>query len=326
MTSPFNVVDMSTDADASASELLGISSTQDQQTRTSSKRVRCHGKGKQWLPCVVVVMLIGIVAMLVAVLLNLPESANIPKASNNGLTSAQSSNITAKHKEDNYCIHYTRPEFLESLPDDIDLLCEPQLVKEGTKKDWFPCPNTQLFIPAYCMCDTKAQCINSSKDQYRKQNCTTCRDEMHCPCQNNGKCERCPSRGHPNENKCLCPYGTQGKYCTKIDKRKCNPASKSDMFVTYARCNNSNNNTCLIDYGKTIFKCDLSELPEHQRNCSDIDVEQGRNAFQVAIENQEKQKNSVVFPTKAILIVCIILTVGVLVIVLVYIWRRRNSS
>ncbi|XP_076074175.1 uncharacterized protein LOC143045506 [Mytilus galloprovincialis] len=319
MTSSFN-------ADTSGTELLEIPSTQDQPTRTSSKPVRYHGKVKQWLPCVVVVMLIGVVAMLVAVVLNLPESANIPQASNNGLTSAQSSNKTTKHKEDNYCIYHTRPEFLESIPDDIDHLCTPQSVDGGTKIDWFQCPETNLFIPAYCMCDTKAQCINSSKDRYRKHNCTKCRDSKHCPCQNNGQCETCPPRGHPNENKCICPLGTQGKYCTKINKRKCNLVFESGIFESYAMCNNSNNNICLVKYDGKTFKCDLSELSEHQRNCSDIAVEHGRNAFQVDIENPEKQKNSVVFPAKAILIVCIILTVGVLVIVLVYIWRRRNSS
>ncbi|XP_071129596.1 uncharacterized protein [Mytilus edulis] len=291
----------------------------------SPRTVRCRGKVEKWLPCVGVLMLIVDIALLIALLIH-QKSDISPQASNNGLTSAQSSNKTTKQIEDYNCIYHTRPEFLESIPDDIDHLCKPQLVKEGTKKDWFPCPNTALFLPAYCMCDAKSQCINSSKDQYRKFNCTTCRDEMHCPCQNNGKCENCPSRGHPSENKCICLHGTLGKYCTKINKRKCKPASESDMFASYARCNNSNNNTCLVEFGKNTFKCDLSELLEHQRNCSDIDVIHGRNAFQVDKENPEKQKTSVMFPAKAILIVCIILTVGVLVIILLYIWLRRNAS
>lgn len=47
MTSSFNVVDMSGDADASGTELLEIPSTQDQSTRTTSKTVRYRGKVKQ---------------------------------------------------------------------------------------------------------------------------------------------------------------------------------------------------------------------------------------------------------------------------------------
>ncbi|CAC5393537.1 unnamed protein product [Mytilus coruscus] len=326
MTSELTVMDTS----GTDNHLLDDSVRENQTTTTRSKTVRCRQKVEKWLPCVVVFMLICVVALLVAVLINLPKSDNTPQDSNNGVTSAQSSNKTTKHKEDNYCIHHTRSEFLENLPDDIDHLCKPQLVEEGTKKNWFRCPErgnfTQMFIPAYCMCDAKLQCIGSRDDRYQKYNCTTCRDKMHCPCQNNGKCETCPSRWQPKENKCICPIGTQGKYCTKINKRMCNLVFESDVFASYEMCNNSNNNTCLVKYNGNTLKCALSELSEHQRNCSDIDVKHGWNAFQVDRENPEKQKSSVVFPAKAILIVCTILIVGVLVIILLYMWRRRNSS
>lgn len=53
------------------------------------------------------------------------------------------------------------------------------------------------------------------------------------------------------------PFSIDGLF-NNFQKRKCKPASESDMFASYARCNNSNNNTCLVEFGKNTFKCDLS--------------------------------------------------------------------
>ncbi|XP_052070120.1 uncharacterized protein LOC127708950 isoform X2 [Mytilus californianus] len=302
------------------------------QTTTRSKTVRCRQKVKKWLPCVVVFMLICVVALLIAVLIDLPKSDNSTQDSNNGVTSAHSSNKTTKHKEDNYCIHHTRSEFLESLPDDIDHLCKPQKVVGATKMNWFACPNTHnftdMFIPPFCLCDTHSQCKHHTKDLYRKQNCTLCRDKMHCPCQNNGKCETCPDRFVATELNCHCSSGTEGKYCTKINKRICHLVVESDIPSSYDMCNSSNNNTCLVTYGENTFKCTLSDSSELHVDCSLFDRKHAQYDLMVEAEKQGDKKSSGENQLKSLIIICISL-IAIAICILLYVnisLCRKESS
>ncbi|VDI64174.1 Hypothetical predicted protein [Mytilus galloprovincialis] len=278
--------DISTEGADTVHKLLNNSTT------TRFKTVKCCGKEKL-LTSGAVLMITVAIALIVAITMHFKDLNNC----------SQDSNI------DNYCTHRTRPEFLKSH--DIDHLCIPQKVVGATKINWFPCPHTEnftnMFIPPFCMCDTHSQCKHHTKDLYRKQNCNLCRDTMHCPCQNNGKCGTCPGRSVATKLNCTCSSGTEGTYCTKTNKRICHLAVGSDIPSSYDMCNSSNNNTCLANYGENIFKCTLSDSAEPHVDCSHFNEKHAQFDLMVEAEKQKDKKCSGEFPVIPVIIIIIFL-------------------
>ncbi|CAG2235961.1 unnamed protein product [Mytilus edulis] len=186
-------LDISTEGADTVHKLLNNSTT------TRFKTVKCCGKEKL-LTSGAVLMITVAIALIVAITMHFKDLNNCSQDSNIGVTSAQSSNKTTKHK----------------VPDDIDHLCIPQKVVGATKINWFPV-HIQRILQT-CSYHPFACAIHTVSANIILKICTENRTKRICHLAVGSDIpssyDMCNSS---NNNTCLANYGENIFKCTLSD-------------------------------------------------------------------------------------------------------------
>lgn len=231
-----------------------------------------------------------------------------------------------------YCIHHTPTEYLDKLKDNIDDLCVPKSKDSDTNdliktKHFVECPDQNIYIKEFCLCDATIQCNSTAYDNYQKTNCTKCRDSTHCPCQNSGKCSECPQYGTGKDITCICKRGTVGRYCTKISSRRCRGLTENDDKENLTDCNTTNKAMCkALDYSPRVLLCDWTSIESQLQylECTQNEYPNGGEKIQSFKENRGPENEGQ--PMQTLLGGIIALMAISSILLSIYIWKMRHRN